>query len=296
MGLALFFLVIPGAYLGWANNLRDLHSWVEVMIVPYLVGGVVTSEHNNQSLPGLIARLLTNAPSFTVYWNDRYAPICFHNFADIGATAAQWLAKGFMGLFVLLVIWRCRAPIHEEGRLGDQVRSGWKLSAEYSLILLGMLLFSERTWKHHCVTLLLPFAVLCYGVAEIDMSKLRRMILIGSQVLASLLIASTSTGVIESEVRLQSACDVTAVGAGPLALLTATMSGALTDSPGKVAQVYGAYVWAFFVLIVGIAAMMQRQPIVISKLWPWWFLKGRRKRQPRALAEEQVTEPAKVTK
>ena len=26
-----------------------------------------------------------------------------------------------------------------------------------------MLLFSERTWKHHCVTLMLPFAVLSYG-------------------------------------------------------------------------------------------------------------------------------------
>src|SRR5205823_14206012 len=27
----------------------------------------------------------------------------------------------------------------------------WPLAAEFSLIVLGMLLFSERTWKHHCV-------------------------------------------------------------------------------------------------------------------------------------------------
>jgi hypothetical protein len=290
-GLVLFFLAIPAAYLGWENNLRDLTSWVEVMILPYLAGGIVTSEHNNQSLPGLVARLLTNAPSFTVYWNDAYAPICFHTIADIGQVAAKWLVKACMALFVLLVVWRCRAPIDERGRSSAEVRANWKLSAEYSLILLGMLLFSERTWKHHCVTLLLPFAVLCYGVAAVDMSRRRRALLIGTQIVASLLIASTSTGVIESEVRLQSACDVTAVGAGPTALLTATMTGAFTDSFGKVAQVYGAYVWAFFVLLIGIAALMQRQPTLVDTLRPWWFLKGRvklRPAQPAPTALEEV--------
>ena len=30
---------------------------------------------------------------------------------------------------------------------------------EFSVVVLGMLLFCERTWKHHCVTLLLPFTV-----------------------------------------------------------------------------------------------------------------------------------------
>ena len=33
------------------------------------------------------------------------------------------------------------------------------------IVILGMLTFSERTWKHHCVTLMLPFAVLCYYLA-----------------------------------------------------------------------------------------------------------------------------------
>src|SRR5262245_31591427 len=52
LGLALFFFVIPAAVLGWDQNKDLLASWVDQMVTPYLVGGVITSEHPNQSLPG----------------------------------------------------------------------------------------------------------------------------------------------------------------------------------------------------------------------------------------------------
>ena len=58
--------------------------------------------------------------------------------------------------------------------VSDEVRlesltygQAWRLAAEFSLVIIGMLLFSERTWKHHCVTLLLPFAVLAYYLASV---------------------------------------------------------------------------------------------------------------------------------
>ena len=50
----------------------------------------------------------------------------------------------------VLVLFACRTPRDD--------RVGWRLPAEFSVIFLGMLLFSERTWKHHAVTLLLPWA------------------------------------------------------------------------------------------------------------------------------------------
>ena len=52
---------------------------------------------------------------------------------------------------------KCRTP----ARTG----LGWRLAAEFSLVVLGMLIFSERTWKHHCVVLILPFSVLSYYLA-----------------------------------------------------------------------------------------------------------------------------------
>src|SRR5260370_19436471 len=47
-GLVLFFVLVPGAFLGQQRNLQLLDSWVNQMIAPYVVAGVVTSEHPNQ--------------------------------------------------------------------------------------------------------------------------------------------------------------------------------------------------------------------------------------------------------
>src|SRR5207302_7591454 len=63
---------------------------------------------------------------------------------------------GLLAVFGLVVLALCRGP--------RDVRQGWPFVAECALIVLGMLLFSERTWKHHAVTLLLPFAVLSYAL------------------------------------------------------------------------------------------------------------------------------------
>ena len=150
---------MPAALLGWEHNLKLVDSWTANMVKPFVVDGAVNSEHNNQSLPGLVYRLTTHSPSFVVYVKDAadrdvWTPARWHNFLFLSPAAARWLVKGCMGLFALLIVWSCRTP-----RAGPGANNP-RLAAEFSLIVLGMLLFSERTWKHHCVTLLLPFAVL----------------------------------------------------------------------------------------------------------------------------------------
>ena len=54
-------------------------------------------------------------------------------------------------------------------------------------VVLGMLLFSERTWKHHCVTLMLPFAVLAYYLATCPPRPLLRGYLAASLVAVAVL-------------------------------------------------------------------------------------------------------------
>jgi alpha-1,2-mannosyltransferase len=256
VGLALFFFFVPALFLGWTHNLNSLKSWIEVMILPFLAGGVVTPEHNNQSLPGLVARLLTAAPSFSTYIGDQYIPLRYNNVADIGPAAAKWLVKGFMAGFALLVVWRCRAPISATGKTKAEARQGWPLAAEYALVVVGMLLFSERTWKHHCVTLLLPFAVVCYGIA----TQARRGWLIAAVVLATALMTTTSTGLYgENLGRTQDAAESISMAVGPAALIAATQSGFMTDSYAKLAQVYGAFVWAYFLLIGALAIQLGRR-------------------------------------
>jgi alpha-1,2-mannosyltransferase len=217
IGLALFFVAIPGAILGWKANAELLGSWAQQMVTPYLVGGVVTSEHSNQSLPGLVHRLLTASPSFSTYVDNEYTPTEYHNLLTLSPGAAGWVVKGCMAAFAAFVVSSCRTPTRPRERAA--------LAAEYALIVLGMLLFSERTWKHHAVTLLLPFGVVCYALTGPIRSRLRIALIV-------ILVASE-------------------------AALATTSTGLLPDDWGKLGQVYGAYTGAFILLAVAMVAILR---------------------------------------
>jgi len=222
LGLGLFFWLVPGSLLGMEENARYLHSWVEHMILPYVVGGEVTTDHNNQSLPGLVHRMVTHSPSFSTYVNNLYTPVEYRNVLDLPPAWARLLVKGCMAVFAALVLWTCRTPTFS--------RRNWRLAAEYSLILLGMLLFSERTWKHHCVTLLLPFTVLVYYLAACRPPARLRVYLIGTLSAVVLLMTTTSTGLVDD-----------------------------LERAAKLAQAYGAYVWAYVLLAAALVVILRRQ-------------------------------------
>jgi hypothetical protein len=226
-GLALFLWpgVAPSLALGFEENQRQLISWYREMVHPFVVEGKVTSEHSNQSLPGVAFRLLTRSPSFTEYGRDgNPSGHEYHNLVDLDPSAVRWLLKGGMALFALLAVWTCRAP--------TQPRGGWRLAAEFALVTLGMLLFSERTWKHHCVTLLLPFAVLCYYLATRPTGWGLRAYLGGSLAAAAALMLLASTGPNDG-------------------------GGHGASAFGKLAQVYGVYVMAYGVLVAALAAALR---------------------------------------
>ncbi len=164
--------------------------------------------------------------------NEIYTPTEYDNLLTLTPAQARWLIKGCMALFALAVVWRCRTPVVP--------RENWRLSAEFSLILLGMLLFSERTWKHHCVTLVLPFAVLCYYLATRAMSRWTRWGLVGCLAAVTLLMASTSSGLFADD---------------------SARAGDVADQFAKQAQVYGAYVWAFLLLAAALVVVLRRPAV-----------------------------------
>jgi hypothetical protein len=220
LGLGLFLILVPSIILGPQRNAHDLHSWFSVMVIPYARDGVVTSKHNNQSLPGLVYRLATESPSFVSYEGEKYVPVQFDNFLSLSTDTARWIIKAFMIAFAAGVVLVCRTATRD--------RNGWRLAAEFGIVLLGMLLFSERTWKQHCVTMLLPFAVLSYYLAVVRMSSIMRGYLITTLVLVVVLMAATSTGL-------------------------------LTRPVAKTAQVYGAYVWCFVLLTAALGVLLMRR-------------------------------------
>lgn len=219
LGLVLFFGIVPACILGPAKNAEALGSWVNKMIEPYVLESkVFYSEYYNQSLPGLIVRLATHSPSTSRYDDQgRYEPLEYSNLLNLDPSVVGWLLKGCLLGFGALIVWSCRTPITP--------RHGWRLSAEYSLILLGMLLLNERTWKHHCVTLLVPFAVLAYYVATCRLESALRAYLLGTLAASFLLMTSTSTGLNEVD---------------------------------KLTQLYGAYVGVYFMLGTALTILLRR--------------------------------------
>jgi alpha-1,2-mannosyltransferase len=226
LSMLAFVLFIPAVAFGWSNNLDYLQSWHHQMVAPY-AAGIVTSEHKNQSLPGLLHRMLSEEASFSDYQGDCKVVLETHNFVGWERDTVQGLIVACMALYVLLAMGFCRASI--------QKRPGLQLLVEFSVIVLGMLLFCERTWKHHCVTLLLPFSVLAYCVSTPRFSRGFRWYLGITLMLVALLMLSTSTGIYDQHTEVQ-------------------------DRFGKLAQVYGAYVWAFLLMLAGTFVILWAHP------------------------------------
>lgn len=184
VGLVLWLAVVPGLAFGWDRNTELITDWYKLMVERPVVKGEITTEHPNQALPGFVYRLFTHSPSFIVYaktpQGDIPTPGEYHNLTDIGRPAAWWVVKGLTAAFALVVVLLCRAPRPE--------RQGWRFAAECGLIVLGMLLLSERTWKHHTVTLLLPAAALAYSVT-LDLPRRVRGFVVGALILAGVLMA-----------------------------------------------------------------------------------------------------------
>ena len=215
LGLALWLAIVPGVVFGWDRNAELLEGWYSLMVKPAIADNRVTSEHPNQSIPGIVYRLFTHSPSFVVYPDNLPTPAAFHNVADIGTDAARWVVKICLVSFALLIVVLCRAPRGE--------RQGVRVAAECSLIVLGMLLFSERTWKHHAVTLMLPFAAIAFSAFAGETSLRVKRFLIG------VLIA--------------------------VAALT-NLPGLLPAQASDLSMVYGSYTAAFVLLTVGIGVVL----------------------------------------
>jgi alpha-1,2-mannosyltransferase len=129
--------------------------------------------------------LFTHSPSYIVYPNNIPTPAEYHNLTDIGLPAAWALVKLLTAGFALAVIVLCRCPV----RGATDSRQGWRFAAECGFICLGMLLFSERTWKHHAVVLLLPLAALTYAVVRVELPRRVRNFALGALVTCLVLTA-----------------------------------------------------------------------------------------------------------
>jgi len=153
VGVALFAIVAPGFWLGWERNWELVASWWNQMITPYLAGRDLTllqTEHINQSLLGVLARHLTDCVAIVARPPVHVTDVSV-NWLDLSPATLRVVHRALSATILAIVFVR-------SGPRGD--RSGPRVLGQFSCLALAMLMLSERSWKHHYVTLALPVAFL----------------------------------------------------------------------------------------------------------------------------------------
>jgi hypothetical protein len=214
LGLVLFLLIVPSLIIGPRFNFECLQMWWHRMLTPFLVEGSTSPQEVNQSMMGVLTRLLTEITPGT----NRYDVHLDVNLVAWPPHLVSYLIKALAVGLVGLLAFFCRT--------GTEDRRVPRLLGEVSLVVLTMLFISERSWKHHFVTLLLPYTYLVWELY----SPLKRpgpRYAIGTALgLSFLLMATTST----------------------------ELGGLFAGGRGhEIAQGYGMFLWAAVVLYIAVA-------------------------------------------
>jgi hypothetical protein len=223
VGLALWLFFVPAAFLGWDRNLSLLEHWADYMVWPYAAEGKVETLQTNQSAAALLYRLFTHTDVSQTPWRSSFVAI---SVADVDPDKLGWIWLGLVGILMLGLGWICR------GRVAD--RRGWRLWHELGLVMLAMLLVSERSWKHHFVWLLPIGLVLAASAVRLGRSladRRRAWWIWGATAAAFLLMLATSPDAAKAF---------------------------FGDSSARTAQAWGAYVWA--ALVLGFAHLVALDP------------------------------------
>ncbi|MFQ5422937.1 MAG: glycosyltransferase family 87 protein [Phycisphaerae bacterium] len=196
VGLLLLFVVLPGAYLGFATNLDLLGRWFDMQVRPVTLDGYQTVTIENQSLNGTCLRLLSNADIIEV--EELPATLAEKTGMEQEhmarpVSAAGRLVRPCLSLAILVVLgWLCRRRSTARGNLRDWL--------EFGLVLLAMLLLSERTWKHHLTTLPIVYLAVWYALACVDRSERFRAWFVAGLVVQWLLLVGTGAVIVGDRV------------------------------------------------------------------------------------------------
>lgn len=151
VGLVLVFLVIPGFYFGFAENVSLLVEWFNMLIAPYALENYAAYDLDNQSLYGTILRVGDIAGLVSV----EHMPT--EDAAVVGMEAmarpASFLGRLIRPTISISIV----ATLAFVCRTSTANRRDPRLLLEAGLVMLAMLLMSERTWKHHGTTLPIVF-------------------------------------------------------------------------------------------------------------------------------------------
>jgi alpha-1,2-mannosyltransferase len=214
LGMGIFLLIVPSLVIGPRFNGECLGMWWHRMVMPFVAEGAASPQEVNQSFIGVVWRLFTRrALGSGPYVLDHDV-----NIAELPPAAVRLMIKVIVGGLIGLLAWFCRT------RTTD--RRDPRLLGEFALVVLTMLFVSERSWKHHYVTVLLPITYLVYEAFSPRVGPRGRRAILMSLVLSFGLMAATSPEI----------------------------GGLFLEGQGhQIAQEYGLFLWAGVALYAAVA-------------------------------------------
>ncbi len=183
VGLLLFLVVTPVLAQGPTAAWGQFGHWWDGYIRPYVVDGKVVSKQINQSLPGVLYRLTVDTEAID------HSEVRI-NILYLSHEQARWLIRGVSAAILVGLGFIFRRKI--------TCRDGLAQVAQYALVLLAMLLLSERSWKAHHVTMVLGGAVIAASLWIEGFSRGQRRWLAGLLTGAIVISLVTATDVISS--------------------------------------------------------------------------------------------------
>ncbi|HWL91979.1 MAG TPA: glycosyltransferase family 87 protein [Phycisphaerae bacterium] len=194
VGLALFFFLIPGLVLGFDKNWEYLRSWFDMLVAPFAIHGYAAHEPANQSLFGVAMRLLGNAGLLKI--EDMPVELAFQSGMEDMARPATSLGRLLKPAITLPVL----AALAFFCRTKTPDRRDVRRLLEFSLVLLAMLLLSERTWKHHATTLPIVFVAVWYALTCRPHTDRFRAWFVAGLVVQLVLLVILSEGILPEDV------------------------------------------------------------------------------------------------
>jgi len=218
LGMGIFLLIVPSVVVGPKFNAECLGMWWHRMITPFVVKGESSAQEFNQSIAGLMSRFFTSlGPTHGTYG------LHFHwSVAAWPPWLVSYLIKGIALALVGMLALLCRTRTND--------RRDPRLLGEVSLVVLTMLFVSERSWKHHYVTVMLPYTYLVSEFFSRRLGPRARVFVVAAWSLSFGLMASTSTEI-----------------GGQIGELFGE------GQSHEIAQGYGAFLWAGVVLYAMVA-------------------------------------------
>lgn len=178
VGLAVFLVLIRGAYLGWSKNLATLHAWASHVIVPFSTELDIVSLHHNQSLAGTLLRYLTSTLAM-----DR--PVRDINMASLSPGQTTVIYRFCAAAILGFSLFGLRGRIDTKNTL--------RFIVHLSIVQLLMLLLSGYSWHAHFVYLFLPYMTLVIVWSRRDRGRVRTWL--GVSIGATYVLASLMTSV-----------------------------------------------------------------------------------------------------